>query len=168
MQPSWVFGAPRWVAIASEDMGLAEIPGAATAPKIKQWLRQLGAWWTDDETPWCGVACAAWFQAAGIAIPKHYYRARAWADGWGTQLASPVLGSVVVLDREGGGHVGLLVGVTDNGRLLILGGNQGNRVSVREFALDRNPRYFWPPGEPIPSGSAWAYSGQSSASTTEA
>lgn len=165
---SWAAGAPRWVRIASNDIHLAEIPGAATAPKIKQWLRMLGAWWSDDETPWCGVAMGAWFREAGIKPPKAFYRAKAWADGWGTMLDRPILGCVVVFDRQGGGHVGLLVGIAEDGALQILGGNQSNAVNVREFSMARNPRFIWPPGEPIPSGQSWAFGARSSASITEA
>src|SRR5687768_1344129 len=51
-----------WLDIARRDLGLAEVPGAETAPKIKQWLADLGAWWRDDETPWCGVAVGAWMK----------------------------------------------------------------------------------------------------------
>lgn len=166
--PAWSVDAPRWVQYAAEDIDLMEIPGPATAPKIREWLRMLGAWWTDDETPWCGVAMGAWMRAAGINPPKAFYRAKAWADGWGTLLDRPIPGCVVVFDRKGGGHVGLLVGVSEGGALQILGGNQANAVNVREFPMSRNPRFIWPPGEPVPAGHSWAWAGSAGASTTEA
>lgn len=141
---------PRWLTIARQDIGLREIPGKEHAAKITLWLEQLGAWWRDDETPWCGVACAAWMRQAGIALPKHWYRAKAWGDGWGTLLDRPIVGCVVTFEREGGGHVGLLTGTNECGDLLVLGGNQGNAVNIRAFPRERVARYIWPPGEPIP------------------
>jgi uncharacterized protein (TIGR02594 family) len=139
---------PAWLAIARRDEGLLEIAGAQTAPRIRQWLADLGAWWRDDETPWCGVAVAAWMQAAGLERPKHWYRAKGWLD-WGVPLEYAVLGAVVVFERKGGGHVGLCVGYDDaKGALMVLGGNQGNKVSVLPFDPARVLGYRWPPIAP--------------------
>lgn len=141
---------PTWVVEARRHIGLREIPGAPTAPAISRWLQQLGAWWRDDETPWCGVAVAAWMQAAGVGpLPKFWMRARAWAD-WGRELREPVHGCVVVFERQGGGHVGLVVGQDPGGNLLVLGGNQGDAVNVRTFPRARALAYRWPPGRDLP------------------
>jgi uncharacterized protein (TIGR02594 family) len=134
---------PDWLTIARRDIGLAETPGRETTPKIRQWLIQLGAWWSDDSTPWCGVACAAWMREAGAPIPKHYYRAKAWLD-WGTALTRPSLGCVAVFERRGGGHVGLVVGRNELDYLLVLGGNQSDKVSIASFPRDRVLGYRWP------------------------
>lgn len=134
---------PLWLSFARQDIGLAETPGKATTPKIRQWLIELGAWWYDDETPWCGTAVAAWMNKAGCELPKHWYRARAWLD-WGLRLTEPALGCVVVYERGGGGHVGLVTGYDQNGRILTLGGNQGNRVSIAPFDQWRVLGYRWP------------------------
>ncbi len=134
---------PLWLRLARADIGLRELPGAPTAPKIAAWLQKLGAWWSDDATPWCGTACAAWMQAAGHAIPKHWYRARGWLE-WGTALAAPAVGAIVVFERTGGGHVGIVVGKDQAGRLLVLGGNQGDAVSIAPFDMARVIGYRWP------------------------
>lgn len=136
---------PEWLKTARADIGLREIPGAQTAPRIARWLADLKAWWRDDETPWCGVAVAAWMRAAGVPLPQHWYRAKAWLT-WGVPLAAPVPGCVVVFERQGGGHVGLVEGVDQRGRLMVLGGNQGNAVSVAPFDMARVSGYRWPPG----------------------
>ena len=144
--------APRWLAIARTHIGLREIPGKATAPTIEKWLRQLGAWWSDDSTPWCGVACAAWMREAGVAtLPTHWYRAKAWLD-WGLPLTQPARGCVVVFERPGGGHVGLVDGKDQHGRLLVIGGNQGDSVSRAPFEVDRVLGYRWPPRVDLPAG----------------
>lgn len=134
---------PPWLTAARESLGVAETPGKATTPVIKKWLVELNAWWTDDETPWCGVAVAAWMTAVGVRPARHWYRAKAWMD-WGFPLPEPTLGCVVVFHRSGGGHVGLCVGRNAAGALMVLGGNQGNRVSIAPFSPDRVMGYRWP------------------------
>lgn len=134
---------PPWLLVARTDIGLREIAGQRTAPRIHQWLSELGAWWRDDEAPWCGVAMGAWMDRAGVPIPSAYYRARAWLD-WGHQIHEPIVGAVVVFERTGGGHVALIEGVNAAGDLMCLGGNQGNAVSVAPFQRSRVLGYRWP------------------------
>lgn len=146
---------PPWLAIARQSLGVTETPGKATTPAIRKWLVELRAWWTDDETPWCGVALAAWMNAAGMPLPKHWYRARDWLN-WGMVLDEPALGCVVVFDggptRPGAGHVGLCVGRNGAGALMVLGGNQGNRVSIAPFSPSRVLGYRFPIG---PAAGVW-------------
>lgn len=142
-------GAPPWLDIAQRYLGTREIPGPQHEPRIQAWLRQLAAWWTDDETPWCGVFVAAALQDAGIKLPQHWYRARAWLD-WGVPLATPVLGCVVVFERgPRSGHVGFAVGRDAADRLLVLGGNQGNAVTIAAFPRGRVLGYRWPAGQSL-------------------
>ena len=157
---------PPWLRVARRDVGLRELPGAPTEPRIAAWLAALGAWWRDDHTPWCGAAVAAWMQAVGRPVPKAWYRARAWAD-WGHLIAAPVHGCVVVFARDGGGHVGLVVGRDRAGRLLVLGGNQGDAVSIASFDPTRVLAYRWPPGAVLPNNTTLAH-GTAGASTSEA
>ena len=135
---------PAYLTIARRDIGLREIKGPKHAGRIVQMLQRLGAWWRDDETPWCGVAVAAWMQAAGHAYPKHYYRALAWAD-WGLHLDRPRQGAIAVLTRKGGGHVGIVTGVSqDGGHVRLLGGNQNDAVNEAWFPAGRITAYRVP------------------------
>jgi len=138
---------PTWVEVARRSIGVRELAGAPTAPVIAGWLQKLGAWWKDDETPWCGTACAAWLTEAGLTPPKTWYRARDWA-AWGDALPAPMLGAIVVFERVGGGHVGIVVGIDVAGRLMVLGGNQGDRVCIAPFDRGRAVAFRWPPGAP--------------------
>lgn len=140
---------PPWLDIAREYIGLAEIPGAGTNSTIRSWLERLKAWWRDDETPWCGTFVAYCLDVNAYALPKYWMRARDWAS-WGRELLTPIPGCVVVFSRQGGGHVGFVVGQDYDGRLLVLGGNQGNRVSVAPFTRDRVLAYRWPTEQPLP------------------
>lgn len=132
-----------WIAEARKHIGLSEIPGKQHNPTIRNWLIRLGAWWQDDETPWCGVFVAHCLRESARKIPKHWYRAREY-EAYGTKLDKPAYGCIAVMTRQGGGHVGFVVGQTGNGDLLVLGGNQGNKVSVARFPRSRITAYVWP------------------------
>lgn len=140
----------KWTDEAMAHLGTAEIPGPKHNTKIQGWLKTLGAWWTDDETPWCGVFVAHCMQVAGISRPKHWYRAKGWLD-WGVTLKAPIPGCVCILEREGGGHVFIVLGRTAVGDLVGIGGNQGNKVSIASFQASRAIGYRWPSGVPVTS-----------------
>jgi uncharacterized protein (TIGR02594 family) len=131
--------------IGLRHVGLAETPGKESTPQIQRWLIELKAWWRDDETPWCGVFVAACMRESGLPLPRHWYRALDWMN-WGTPIAAPLVGCVVVYQRKGGGHVGIVVGRDRDGNLMTLGGNQGNRVSIAPFPVSRVLGYRWPSG----------------------
>jgi uncharacterized protein (TIGR02594 family) len=139
-----------WITEGYKYIGLKEIPGTRNNTTIQKWLVELKAWWTDDETPWCGTYVGHCMKTAGLSIPKYYMRAKAWGSEWGTELPVPTDGCVVVFEREGGGHVGFLVGQTTDNRIAVLGGNQGNSVNISKFEKDRVLGYFWPKDYPMP------------------
>lgn len=134
---------PKWLVHARTYLGTAEIPGKQHNPVIVRWLKALKSWWIEDETPWCGTFVGAVMRESGLPVAKHWYRAKGWLD-WGVPVAEPSVGCVVVYDREGGGHVGFAVAYDQGGRILTLGGNQGNRVSIAPFPRWRVLGYRWP------------------------
>ena len=140
---------PKWLKLAETYTGLTEIRGPKHNLKILGWLDKLGAWWRDDETPWCGVFVAHCMQDVGLPYPTFYMRAKAWAD-YGSLLRRDRLapGAILVFDRAGGGHVGFYVG-EDAGHYFVLGGNQGNAVSVMKLGKSRLLASRWPKGEPV-------------------
>ncbi|WP_436835837.1 hypothetical protein [Enterobacter asburiae] len=74
------------------------------------------------------------------------------------------LGCIAVLTRDGGGHVGFVVGRAPNGDVMLLGGNQSDQVCMRAFAPSRVTGYRWPAGVPdVPQGIS-EISGQTSTS----
>lgn len=93
----------------------------------------------------CGTYVAHCLTAVGRgSIPKHWYRALEYLK-WGTALDKPAYGSVGVLKRKGGGHVFFVVGVTEKGDIVGLGGNQGDEVNLRVFSRSVIEGYRWPP-----------------------
>lgn len=94
-------------------------------------------------TPWCGTFAAHCVTEAGLKPPKEWYRATAWLT-LPVGLSRPAYGCVVVFSREGGGHVGFVVGKDQHGNLMVLGGNQGDAVSIKPFPLSRVTGFRWP------------------------
>ena len=134
---------------AQRFIGLAEIPGPTHHPLI-QWWHSLCGLGTDqpDETPWCSafVNGVMW----DLRLPRSKSAA---ARSWLTVGAAVALSDarpgydVVILQRGSGsqpgpevikapGHVGLFAGI-EPGRVLVLGGNQGDTVSVASFPVSR-------------------------------
>lgn len=130
-------GEPKWLDFARPMIGLKERPGKTHNSKILEMFAKAKApWFKDDETPWCGAAMAYWMIMCGLPIPEkgEAVRAKAWAK-WGAPCGA-VLGAIAVFGREGGGHVGILVGQSAT-HYYILGGNQGNMVSIMPIAKSR-------------------------------
>lgn len=132
-----------WVAEARRYIGLHEVRGRKHNPTILKWLKKLGAWWSEDETPWCGTFIAACLTAEGRGIPKHWYRAKDYLN-YGTKITKPAYGSLAVISRTGGGHVFIVIGKTRDGRIVGLGGNQANAVNIRTFSASSIEGYRWP------------------------
>ncbi|WP_019672290.1 NlpC/P60 family protein [Psychrobacter lutiphocae] len=140
-----------WVDEGRHYIGLTEIRGTRHNKTIQRWLSELNAWWRDDETPWCGVFTAHCLSASKRGIPKHWYRAKAYAS-YGTLLSQPAYGCLGVMSRKGGGHVCFIIGKTSGNRLVVLGGNQNNQVSIASYPRSRFDAFVWPPrGNGVPS-----------------
>lgn len=144
---------PLWLREARTHIGQKEIPGkdsnhwiVSLWNKAKDVFSWLGS--DDSSAPWCGAFVAHCISFAGLVIPPHFYRAKAWLD-WGIRLDTPTVGCVVVYERKGGGHVGFVVGKDRMGNLMTLGGNQADAVSIAPFAMERVAGYRWPTGEVI-------------------
>lgn len=141
---------PQWLAIARPLVGLHEVKGAEHSPEIiGMWRAIKRSGIQDDETPWCAAFVGACLERAGIRSSR--FESAASYLKWGVRLDGPAHGCIVVFSRDGGGHVGFVVGVDASGNLLVLGGNQGDQVSVKAFPTTRVTGYRWPVDVPIPS-----------------
>ncbi len=136
MKPLWLLEAQRYI-------GVKEIKGAKHNSFIILWLKTLSAWWSDDEVPWCGVFAAHCMKKAECKLPRYWMRAKDWLN-WGQELSEPCVGCIVVFERQGGGHVGFVVGKDIDNNLMVLGGNQGDAVKVSPFDVSRVVGYRWP------------------------
>ncbi len=156
---------PAWLTAARAKLGTREAPGPANNPTIIGWAKRLGARvlgiaYNADGVPWCGLFVATCIAEAGIAPPPIAVRASSW-DAFG-EPARPFVGAVLRFARPGGGHVGFAVG-EDATRLFVLGGNQGDRVSIlpidkARLVACRAPAGFAGPRLPLPAMSGAASS----------
>lgn len=132
-----------WISEARKYIGLREQTGKNDHPLLdKGWL-SFGAKWLFGQ-PWCGLFVAHCLRSAGRYVVPLWFRARAWECDKMTRLDNPAYGCIVTFTRQGGGHVGFVVGIDNNGNLMVLGGNQSNAVSIAPFAVSRVTGYFWP------------------------
>jgi uncharacterized protein (TIGR02594 family) len=128
--------------LAQRFVGMKEAPGVASNPAILAMLRLDGAQVEGDETAWCSafVNYIAWL----LRLPRSKsLAARSWLTVGVAIDPSEAIpeNDVVVLWRvhpdSWQGHVGFFAGVDldDAGerRVHILGGNQGDQVSVASF-----------------------------------
>lgn len=137
--------------LAQRYVGIKEISGRQNHPLVQWWLFlcnfSLDA---PDEIPWCSafVNGIAW----ELRLPRSKSAAaRSWLTV-GTPIpleAAEASSDVVILKRGGApqpgpevtsgapGHVGFFAGLDwDLRRILVLGGNQGNSVSIASFPVD--------------------------------
>lgn len=138
-----------WLAVARNLIGTREIKGPKHDPLILQmWKAIKRGGIKDDETPWCAAAVGYCLEAVGL-LSSRYESARSYLT-WGIPIDAPIVGCVVVFERDGGGHVGFVVGADNAGRLLVWGGNQGDEVNIRAFDRSRAIAYRWPAPVPVP------------------
>lgn len=140
-----------WVAEARKHIGLKEKINGKSNPTIIAWLNQMGtfsseekAWWRESSTAWCGLYVGYTLGVSDRFVVSKWYRALAWESPMMTKLSSPAYGCIVTFNRKGGGHVGFVVGKDRFGNLMVLGGNQGDQVSIIPFAMSRVSAYYWP------------------------
>lgn len=136
------------VDLALRFVGVHELPGPEAEPTILWFLRSCDESVTQDEVPWCsGFANrVAWL----LDLPRsRSLRARSWLKVG--QPVEPIANArigfdVVVLKRgtnDAGpeflaapGHVGFFHGF-DGERVRVLGGNQGDAVTVATYPISR-------------------------------
>ena len=129
---------PKMLIEALRLFGTVEGAGAADNPTILAWAREVGvgATYSHDAIPWCGLFMAVVAKRAGKEIPATPLWALAWADFGRPVTDTPMLGDVLTFKREGGGHVTMYVG-EDAQAFHCLGGNQHDRVCITRIAKSR-------------------------------
>ncbi len=138
--------------IAQRFIGLDEVPGQDHNPAILAMLQLDMTWPEGDEVPWCSafVNYCCWL----LRLPRSKsLMARSWlAVGQPIDLADARPGfDIVIISRgdnpppatvlDAPGHVGFysntLLGGAGNKSVHLLGGNQGNAVSVQGYDASR-------------------------------
>lgn len=158
---------PVWLVEARKYIGQKEYPGAANNPWIVSlWKAIKRGGIKSDAVPWCAAFVGGCLEHVGI-ISSRFESARSYMS-WGVPLKTPVTGCIAVFARAGGGHVGFVVADDGNGRLLILGGNQSDQVSIAPFERSRVIGYRWPTAVPVPTETLRVIGSKQRSSTNEA
>ena len=160
--------APEWLNVMRTLNGTHEVSGPEANPVIAGMSDEIGKrypeqkWycdlpsWDSDETAWCGLSAAYCMAMADIRPPfkdkpapdtDRWGWALAWADDedFGEALAEPRLGCVVVMERDGGGHVTFFEHTADYGNTYMCrGGNQSNSVNLSAYNRSSVVALIWP------------------------
>lgn len=123
-----------WMSIAWQELGVHELAGPACAARIAEYLADSRLA-PDDEIPWCSAFAKWTMDQAGYATTGVTPMARSWLD-WGATGLAMAYGTVCVFKRGDSpalGHVTFLVDILPDKRLLCLGGNQANAVSLGRY-----------------------------------
>lgn len=145
-----------WLVVAEREMGISEVSGSPDNPRIVEYLKTTPNANQTDEEAWCSAFvnwCIEQANLQGTGDAK----ARSWLN-WGTSLAEPRQGCIAVLKRGSNpskGHVGFYITTVETqesgsvgfqiGSLALLGGNQGNRVTVSSYSPERLLGWRWWP-----------------------
>lgn len=138
---------PSWYSWAGKEIGTTEIVGPENNPRVVEYwkLGKVKLDVRDDEVPWCAAFVNAALESCGIPGTGSG-RARSFEVGSLFNEADPRIGAIVVLSSNRGaasGHVGFLAGVGPR-RVLLRGGNQGNRVCDAAFDSAKIVAMLWP------------------------
>mgnify|MGYP000443863764 CR=1 FL=1 len=144
---------PKYMEIAKKYLGTKESPGSVNNPKVVQMFKLAEhPEITQDAVPWCAAFVAACLAEA--KVPNEVAKSlRLWAAAYaklGTPVKNPVWGAVGVKTRNGGGHVGFVVAANDQ-YVWLLGGNQGDQVSVARFPRSSFTAFRLPTGIDVKS-----------------
>jgi len=176
--------APLMVRLALEFYGLKEKPGAGNNSEIIQWADEIAEsvdtpyanwaadWYNKDSIPWCGlwmavVAVRASQGRAERMPPVKYLSALEWQHyGEAVAKEDAAVGDVMVLGRNGGGHVCINVGMEEgNRRFFGLGANQSDAVNILPFGMNRVRYVRRPPYNNRPAGARQVVVGRGGASS---
>jgi uncharacterized protein (TIGR02594 family) len=142
-------GRPLWLVVAEREMatGIDEVLGSGNNPRILEYHLTTtlpGSMASQDETPWCSSFVNWSIVQAGIR-GTNSAGARSWLK-WGQPIDQPKRGAVTVFRRGSDpalGHVGFYWEPSGD-RILVLGGNQGNQVSIKGYRKADLLGFRWP------------------------
>ena len=139
-----------WFREAERMLGLHE---RRDHSRLRGWFDKSVAWIDPREIAWCGAFVATCLRKwqADIALPANPLGARQW--GAFGESCTPQCGAVLTFWRGSKtgwqGHVGFCAG-EDADAFHVLGGNQGNAVTITRISRTRLLQSRWPKGHSQP------------------
>lgn len=133
--------------IAAKAIGLNEGEKRAA---LQDYLTTGGANLDPATTAWCAAFVNSTLQQAGYEGTGSNM-ARSFLE-WGQEVQQPQRGDLAVFSRGDPngpfGHVGFFDGYNDDGSIRVLGGNQGDAVSIANYSADQLLGFRRAPGQP--------------------
>jgi uncharacterized protein (TIGR02594 family) len=147
---TWIL--PDWLSAATHELGVSEITGAKSNPRIMDYraisgLKLVGE---DSVVPWCAIFINAMLAKAGVqgsgsAMARSFVSSKNFE-----KLDKPMVGCITVISSSRGpasGHVFFCT--AENGLFFqALGGNQDDSVNIAMFQKKKLVGHFWPKGQP--------------------
>lgn len=125
-------------ASANPAHGPASFGGSGLVTTARSYL---GTNPTGRRALWCGAFMDLVLRKNGLAgggnLAKAYAR-------YGRRVAGPQVGAIAVMNRRGGGHVGVVSGVDANGNPIIISGNHNRTVAETVYPRGRITAYVVP------------------------
>lgn len=125
--------------VAKVELGVHETPGKDATARIIVYNAHTTLKATSDEVAWCSSLANFVTDITGFT-GTHSAAARSWLD-WGVVLDAPILGCIVIFDRKDASNLNAAhVAICDhpdisNGVVRVIGGNQGDCVSVARYPV---------------------------------
>lgn len=133
-------GRPLMVHNDGDDPGIDlvtdDTPGSRIVAEARRWL---GTNPTTRATLWCARFMN--FVLARLGLPGTASDLAKSFASYGKPLEGPEVGAIAVMDRKGGGHVGVVSGFDKDGDPIIISGNYSRRVAESVYARSRITTY---------------------------
>jgi uncharacterized protein (TIGR02594 family) len=115
--------------------------GFTTNALVAEARKYIGTNPTGWRSLWCGHFLAMVLKRTGH--PGGGTLASAYAH-YGHRVGGPRVGAIAVMWRRGGGHVGIVTGIDENGNPIIVSGNFNNKVEEVAYPRRRIYAYVMP------------------------
>lgn len=140
------------LSLAMEELGVTEIAGPEDNSRIIEYSHSINhKWVTSDSTvPWCGFFVGFLAHKLGFDLPKLPGLAKDWLNTQNyksgrilTNNNKPTPGNDLAVFHRGDptskfGHIAVYLGHSNDGKeVFVIGGNQGNKVSIASYPASR-------------------------------
>lgn len=155
---------PPWMAEMHRRKDLHEVRDKAA---LVSWLK-IGKFLGDPaKLPWCGdaIETAIVKTLPNEPVPNNPFWAQGWKD-FGIDAGGPRVGAIGVIRWNAtSGHVGIVAAYdAARKRVLLLGGNQSNAITLSWFTLSSFIAFRWPKSYPMRAYPALRADGSSTGS----
>jgi uncharacterized protein (TIGR02594 family) len=142
-RPTGLPGRPLMVHNDGDDPGIELVtdntPGSRIVAEARRWI---GTNPTTRATLWCARFMN--FVLGRLGLPGTASDLAKSFASYGKPLERPKVGAIAVMNRKGGGHVGVVSGFDKDGDPIIISGNYSRRVAEAVYARSRIITYVSP------------------------